>query len=497
MMNTSYNFNISEPDDNAHEEKKEPQIPNQNLSRVNKKIVEISSLKTSQKFQEESFKSFPISKNIFIQIISKNFSSGSLTSSIFNLCILSLGTGSLALPQKIGYMSLFFSPIIIILSGLVNYWTLNILANSSKKYNLNSYEAIVQKLFGNILSIFLGVIMCISQFGTIILYQVILYKLLGGVINEIFNLGFTGVEDFAINSFWNEFKIKFIICYLISILILTPLCLLKNISKMRYASMFGIISLFFLIFIIVLECPFYIYYNFFEKNNKKIKLNYFDVLSGFKDDIKILQAISTLFYAFSCHVGVFPVLNTLKNPTQKRIQLLFKKSISLDIICYLIIGISGYLTQPENTPDLIIERKKIFDNDFLMIIGQICFIFTLIAKICANYNALRICIINLFNKNKSKNQISNKINLILTTCCLFMTTLISIIFQSISSYISLIGGFCSVIISILIPGFIYIKGIQESKINNKTIFSGMIIIILTSMGFINGILTIKNVVDRK
>ena len=132
-----------------------------------------------------------------------------------------------------------------------------------------------------------------------------------------------------------------------------------------------------------------------------------------------------------------------------------------------------------------------------MIIGQICFIFTLIAKICANYNALRICIINLFNKNKSKNQISNKINLILTTCCLIITTLISIIFQSISSYISLIGGFCSVIISILIPGFIYIKGIQESKINNKTIFSGMIIIILTSMGFINGILTIKNVVNRK
>jgi hypothetical protein len=239
------------------------------------------------------------------------------------------------------------------------------------------------------------------------------------------------------------------------------------------------------------------FYNFFEKNNKKIKLNYFDILSGFKDDIKILQAISTLFYAFSCHVGVFPVLNTLKNPTQKRIKILFKKSISLDIICYLIIGISGYLTQPENTPDLIIERKKIFDNDFLMIIGQICFIFTLIAKICANYNALRICIINLFNKNKSKNQISNKINLILTTCCLIITTLISIIFQSISSYISLIGGFCSVIISILIPGFIYIKGVQELKINNKTIFAGIIIIILTLIGFTNGILTIKNVVNRK
>ena len=494
MIDTAYKFEINEKDE------KNPQGKNQNNSDIKSssnnptnKSFEISILKNTKQIKEEPFKS--IQKKNCIKKILSNLSSGSLTSCIFNLCILSLGTGSLALPQKIGYMSLLFSPVIIILSGLVNYWSLNILAKASKKYNINSYEGIVSKLFGNALSVFLGIIMIISQTGMVILYQVILYKLLGGVINEIFNLGFTGVEDFALNSFWSEFKIKFIICYLISILILTPLCLLKNISKMRYASMFGIISLFFLIFIIVLECPFYIYYNFFEKNNKKIKLNYFDVLSGFKDDIKILQAISTLFYAFSCHVGVFPVLNTLKNPTQKRIQLLFKKSISLDIICYLIIGISGYLTQPENTPDLIIERKKIFDNDFLMIIGQICFIFTLIAKICANYNALRICIINLFNKNKSKNQISNKINLILTTCCLIITTLISIIFQSISSYISLIGGFCSVIISILIPGFIYIKGIQELKINNKTIFAGIIIIILTLIGFTNGILTIKNVVN--
>ena len=49
---------------------------------------------------------------------------GSLRGSIFNLCILSLGTGLLAIPQKIGYMSMVLSPIIIILSGLANYWSL-------------------------------------------------------------------------------------------------------------------------------------------------------------------------------------------------------------------------------------------------------------------------------------------------------------------------------------------------------------------------------------
>ncbi len=73
---------------------------------------------------------------------------GSLRGSIFNLCILSLGTGLLAIPQKIGYMSLVLSPIVIILSGLANFWSLNILVNKSIKFNLNTYESIVNKLLG-------------------------------------------------------------------------------------------------------------------------------------------------------------------------------------------------------------------------------------------------------------------------------------------------------------------------------------------------------------
>ena len=461
----------------------------QNNSQVNN----IENNKTVEVVTKDEFFKIITKNNIFKKILGK-VGSGSLISSVFNLCILSLGTGCLALPQKIGYMSLFFSPIIIILSGLVNYWSLTVLSNSSSKYKKNSYEDIVTYLFGKSLSIFLGIIMCINQTGMIILYQVIMYKLIGGVINEIFDYGYNGVEEFAEKSFWKKFSIKFIVCYLIAGIILSPLCLLKNITKMRYASIFGIFSLFFLIFIVVIECPFYIKYNFFDN---KTKINLIDIISGFKGDMKILQAISTLFYAFSCHVGVFPVLNTLKSPTPERINLLFKDSIILDITCYLIIGISGYLTQPIDTPDLIIERKKIFKNDFLMIIGQICFIFTLIAKICANYNALRNCLINLFGLKKTQNQISNKTNFLLTESFLIISTFIAIIFQSISSYISLIGGFCSVIISVLIPGLIYIKGLNESVINKKTIIAGIVVGILTLMGFTNGLLTIKKVINAK
>ena len=118
---------------------------------------------------------------------------GSMRGCIFNLCILSLGTGSLALPQKIGFMSMIASPIVIFVSGAINYWTLTILGDVAKKYKFRKYEDVVSKLFSQQLRYFLSIVMVLNQSGMIILYQVIMYKLLGGVINEFGSLGYSNV----------------------------------------------------------------------------------------------------------------------------------------------------------------------------------------------------------------------------------------------------------------------------------------------------------------
>ena len=415
---------------------------------------------------------------------------GSLRGSIFNLCILSLGTGLLAIPQKIGYMSIVFSPVIIILSGLANYWSLIILVNMSIKLKLKNYESIVKNLLGKKLSLFLGIIMSINQSGIIILYQVILYKLLGGVINEIGNFQYKSVDEFVSNSFWNRLWIKFVTCYGIMILFLLPLCLLHNASKMRYASTFGIVSLFLLIIIVVAECPFYIIDHI--KNNK-LELNYFDIISGLKGDMKLLQSIVTVFYAFSCHVGAFPVLQTLHNPIERRQKKVIRRAIYIDIISYLIIGASGYLTQPINTPDLIIEREKLFNTDWIMTIGQILFILTLLAKISANYNALRSCILVLLGYDT--HNFSKITNIVITVVTLLITTFIASIFQSISDYISLIGSFCTVIVSFFIPGLVYIKGNDYSMKHYKNILTIIFISIILILGLTSGFFTIKGIIN--
>ena len=416
---------------------------------------------------------------------------GSMRGCIFNLCILSLGTGSLALPQKIGFMSMVASPIVIFVSGAINYWTLTILGDVGRKYKLRKYEDIVSKLFSQQLSTFLGFVMVLNQSGMIILYQVIMYKLLGGVINEFFSLGYANVEEFVEESFWSKKNVKFLVCYFITITVLFPLCRLKTISRMRYASTFGILSLFLLIFIVLVECPFFYSHNVIKGGQK---INFMDFRPGFGKDMQFLQSISTIIYAFSCHVGVFPVLNSLHNPTRKRVQKVFRRATLLDIVCYLIIGFSGYISQPENTPDLIVERDKIFKNDFLMTIGQILFIFTLIAKICANYNGLRTTLLILMNYDPI--EYPNNVNFVITVISLGITTFIAVIFQKISDYISLIGSFCSVFVAVVMPGMIYIKD-NDKKITSFTNMLAIVFVVVVSgFGLLTSYSTINCIIEH-
>ena len=416
---------------------------------------------------------------------------GSLRGSIFSLSILSLGIGSLAIPQKIGIMGLILSPILIILSGLANLWSLKILGRMSLKYNLKKYEHVIKHLFGNRMSLFVGIIMIINQTGVIILYQVILYKLLGGIINEIGKYGCKSIEEFADNTFWNKYWVRILVCYGMTILILFPLCRLKDVSKMRYAATFGMISLFILIFIIVIECPFYIKKYIIDE---KKPLNYYNILPGLKGNMELLQSIVTLFYAYACHVGAFPVFESLYRPTRKRVRKLLNRAIAIDIICYLIIGAAGYLTQPENTPDLIIERDKILRNDWLMSLGNSFFMFTLIAKICINYNAQRSSILILLGYKT--NDFPNSINCFITCTILIITTIVAASFQKISDYISLIGSFCTVIICFFVPGMIKVKasGLPLNDYNNLATI--ILIFVILLLGIISGIFTIKGMIKN-
>jgi amino acid permease len=176
-------------------------------------------------------------------------------------------------------------------------------------------------------------------------------------------------------------------------IILIPLCLLKDISKMRIASLFSICSLIYAIIVIIVECPIF-FSNFLKDHDYMKDVNWFDISTGFDKNLYFFRGTATIFFAYTCHVGAFPVYKTLKNNVTRRINKVFMRSIILDVVIYLTVGVCGYLTEPLGTHDLIIYRdnNKVISNDLAMDLARLGMAFNLILSAPANYNAFRLSI---------------------------------------------------------------------------------------------------------
>jgi amino acid permease len=266
-----------------------------------------------------------------------------------------------------------------------------------------------------------------------------------------------------------------------------PLCLLKDVSKMRYASLFGVLALIYSIVVIVVESVFFLIYK-----NKDIisKMNWFNISSAFsyKEGYPFFGGLATVFYIYSCHAGAFPVYKTLRKHTARRIRKVYRRSILLDIIIYFSVAAASFITAPENPPELILYRENLeeFNPDYFVIVAKVGIILNLFFSTPANYAGLRISLFELIWGNS---KITNCKNIFVTLITLSIVTLIGALYDKILDYIELLGGFCSVIYCFLIPGLIYVKS-DPNPASFRHIFIIFMVSSLTVIGYTSGIMTI-------
>ncbi len=99
----------------------------------------------------------------------------------------------------------------------------------------------------------------------------------------------------------------------------------------------------------------------------------------------------------------------------------------------------------------------------------------------------------IFFKQFFNNFISNFLffrNLMITIPTLLITCLIGALYTGIIAYISILGGFCSVVIAFLFPGLLYVKNNDLPITHYKNIFTIILITILCLIGFTAGTMTI-------
>lgn len=443
---------------------------------------------------------FESKKAKFFERILHPIQYGSLRGSIFGLSSMCLEASAMILALRCQQFGLINYLIFILLGGFLAYSCLVMMIKAGKNIKEKNYSKVVKTILGKKVGVYVDINIALYLFGALISFMVIIYQLIGAVVYDIMRLAgnesakeYESFIDFK-DQYWRETKyLKFPIMFGVTLLVL-PLCLLKDISKMRIPSLIGVLALVYSIIVVVVESFFYLFNEHWDERNE---MNWYNPKRAFSysEGIPFFGGLSTVFYLYSCHAGAFPVYKSLRNNTTRRIKKVFQRSILLDICIYFCIAAASFLTEPFDKIDIILYRDNLknFQKDYFILIAKIGIIFNLFFSTPANYAALRLSVFELIWGNPNITKIKN---IIVTVVLLSVITLIGASYDEILEYIELLGGFCSVVFCILIPGLIYAKNdyIKKTKLKKYGII--VLVAFITAFGYTSGILTILfNIAD--
>ena len=409
---------------------------------------------------------------------------------------LGLGTSALAICKVPYHISIIMTPVCIVLGGIANIWSYHILGDLYERYKINNYEHLCQEICGRKMTLFLVITLNIYTVGLLLIHQVLIFRLLGGIINVIGGYNYESMLTFLSDTYWNQIWVKLCVNFGIGILIIFPLCLVTDMKKLNISSTIGVFTTLFIFLVVLIQFPFY-FMEYLEKEynseDENTHVNIYKVERGFTKQIQFLQAFALFFFCFTGHNGLLPALEHLEDPTPARRAKLYNIAIAMDMIIYLVIAICGYLSVPVDVVDIVFERKRIWTYDIIMTIARILLIPMAISKIQVNHNIWRISLVSFIGKDHTK--ITLKFNLIFTGITLFLTTLVSSLYQNIVGYISLIGCFCVVFPAFLIPPILYMYTCGLPKTHWKVILQILLGSVLCIIGYISGILGLIDIIN--
>lgn len=161
-----------------------------------------------------------------------------------------------------------------------------------------------------------------------------------------------------------------------SALVISPMALARDTAALRHLTPISILSLMYVSLVIAIRSP----YKYHENHGKT---DYGD-FKTFNLNMEVFSAFAICIFAYNCHINVVPVAEKMVRPTKARIQKVSWRVNALQVCFYSLIGITGYLTFLEKTPQDVLEG---FDpKDIYMAIGRVFLTFTMLVAIPMNLN---------------------------------------------------------------------------------------------------------------
>mmetsp|Transcript_13276 Transcript_13276/g.46410 ORF Transcript_13276/g.46410 Transcript_13276/m.46410 type:complete len:458 (+) Transcript_13276:54-1427(+) len=279
----------------------------------------------------------------FQDFLDQYYSQGSIRGSVFNLCSATLGAGALSVPSAFKSMGIALGLFLLCVCAWTTTFSINLLVIARSRTGCSTYEEITRHLFGPRWASFVEWNIIAICFGTGVAYCKTLHDFVTPLVIV------TNISSYAP---WMTSTVALIVVWLF---LLLPLSLVDSMNELRFASLFGVITIIYLVGAVCYHSSFNIASNAVQPPWSDLSL-----WVGSKP-LDIIQAVPIFMFAFTCQINVFAIFDDLNRASERRMAKVSFRAISLCLLLYACIGVSGFLEFGHRTHGNILNN---FSQEF-------------------------------------------------------------------------------------------------------------------------------------
>ncbi|XP_059924425.1 sodium-coupled neutral amino acid transporter 3-like isoform X2 [Gadus macrocephalus] len=263
--------------------------------------------------------------------------------SVFNLGNAIMGSGILGLAYAMANTGVVLFLILLTVVAVLSSYSIHLLLKLSGIVGIRAYEQLGYRAFGTAGKMAAGIAITLQNIGAMSSYLYIVKYEFPLVIQAFLRLDKPEGEWYMNGNY---------LVIIVSILVILPLALMKQLGYLGYTSGFSLCCMvFFLIAVIYkkfnIPCPFVDFTlnaTLIAVGNDTGPENPACIPKLVNLNSQTAYTIPILAFAFVCHPEVLPIYTELRNPTKKRMQHVSNISIAVMYTMYFLAALFGYLT---------------------------------------------------------------------------------------------------------------------------------------------------------
>ncbi|XP_034019121.1 sodium-coupled neutral amino acid transporter 2 [Thalassophryne amazonica] len=420
--------------------------------------------------------------------------SSSFGMSVFNLGNAIMGSGILGLSYAMANTGIALFVILLVAVAIFSLYSVHLLLKTANEGGALVYEQLGYKAFGMPGKLAASCSITVQNIGAMSSYLYIVKYELPIVIQAF--MGTSNGEWYTNGDY---------LMVLVTVVIILPLSLLRNLGYLGYTSGLSLLCMVFFLIVVIIKkfqipCPLprlsahnetLSKYNITLSHLNSTAVDYSEDTCApkyFVFNSQTIYAVPIVTFAFVCHPAILPMYEELKDRSRRKMQSVANVSFLAMFIMYLLAALFGYLTFNVHVEhELLHTYSRVYTFDAVLLIVRLAVLTAVTLTVPVMLFPIRTSVNQLIWASKEFSWVRHTF---VTIALLAGTATLVIFVPTIRDIFGFIGSSAAAMLIFILPSAFYIKLVKKEsiksiqKIGAIAFFICGFLVMITSMSLI-------------